>query len=226
MKPVDMAMSSEARGAARVPTATQRRSRRRSRGTTVTEVLMAISVLTIGAAGIFSLQKATVVANRQARSLDVANEISRTWLDRLRADSMKWNYPTPANPSTDDLGSDTTWLHRVDETNAWFRPANATLKVYGEHDAFGNDDPSASHEGPYCANLRLRWIGTDKNLIRAEVRVYWLRQGIQAFGDKLSIQPPALLCGDNEDVPPAVDGHGDVFHVVHAVTGIFKNMPR
>ncbi len=205
--------------------APRRPSRRGSRGSTIIEVLMAISVLAIGASGIFALQKATVVANRDAKNLEVANHIASSWLDRLRSDGMKWNYPSPGN-ALQDLDTDTQWLRQIDQqANAWYRPTDGTT-IYGVHDPFGNDDPSGSLTGPYCVNLRLAWVGSDHNLIRAEVRVYWLRQGIQNFGSQLSITPPNPLCGANAAAPPDVDASTDVFHVVHAVTGIFKNMPR
>lgn len=185
---------------------------------------MAISVLAIGASGIFALQKATVVANRDAKNLEVANQIARAWVDRLRADGMKWNYPSPASP-IQDLDTDTVWLKQVNVTQAWYRPTNGAT-IYGVHDAFGNDNPSGSTAGPYCVNLRLGWLGKEQNLIRTEVRVYWLRQGLQGFGTQLSITPPVPLCGANAAAPPDVDASPDVFHVVHVVTGIFKNMPR
>jgi len=87
-------------------------------------------------------------------------------------------------------------------------------------------DPSGSHRGPFCVNLRLTWVGSTRSLIRSEVRVYWQRQGIQSSGALLSMQPPALTCGANAAAPPNVDAAGDVFHVVHAVTGVFKNVPK
>lgn len=206
-----------------------RKPRRRdaSRGTTVIEVLMAISILAIGAAGIFSLQKVTIVANRDARNLEVANQISRTWLDRLRMDGMKWNYPTPGN-AMQDLGTDTQWLSTLASTtyrNTWFRPTDNT-RIYGEHDVLGNDVNNGG-AGPYCVNLRLMWIGTDQNLIRSEVRVAWARQGLQNFA---SLLPTAVnfgkICGDNLANPTDADAYPEVFHVVHAVTGIFKNVPK
>jgi len=202
------------------------RNRIGSRGTTVTEVLMAISVLAIGAAGIFSLQKLTVVANRDAKNLEVANQIARTWISRLQSEALKWNYPAADGLVPEDLDTDTVWLKRVNTTNAWFRPSDGTLGIFGEHDAFGNDDPSDSHAGPYCVNLRLTRIGNEGNLIRAEVRVYWLRQGIQSGAAQLSAQPANPLCGANANAPPDVDASPDVYHVVHAVTGLFKNMPK
>ena len=61
---------------------------RKARGSSVIEVLMAISVLTIGASGVVALQKVALSANRSARSMVVANEVARTWIERLRTDAL------------------------------------------------------------------------------------------------------------------------------------------
>ena len=131
------------------------------------------------------MQKVTAVANRDARNLEIANQISRTWIERLRADAMLWNHPSPVNPSSDI--TDTIWIngHVSPPTSpTWFRPANSTYHIYGVHDALGRDDPTATSDatanGPFCVHLRLTQ-NTPKS-IRAEVRVYWLRQGITMSG--------------------------------------------
>ena len=202
------------------------RNRSNRRGSTVIEVLMAITVLAIGASGVVALQKVTTSANRNSRSLAVANEISRTWIERLRTDAILWNYPSPSNPVS-DLTTDTTWLaNNVSDPDpdedAWFRPTDG-LSVCGIHDVFGRDEECSSgstNQGPYCVNLRLSWVREDRRMIRAEVRVYWVGRN---EGDN-ALEANDLPCGDAAD-PPDVDALATegIFRVVHAVTMVTKN---
>lgn len=192
-------------------------------GSTIIEVLMAISVLAIGASGIIALQKVTVVANRNARTLEIANGIAQTWVERLQTDATLWNGPSPQVPSS-DLNTDTKWLaNKVANPGAavWFRPVNATDGIYGVHDGFGRDDTSGNLNGPFCVNIRLTELRD--TLIRAEVRVYWLRQGIQAGATSLSAQPLDPLCSGSASPAPTVENNADVYHILNVVTGLRKN---
>jgi type IV pilus assembly protein PilV len=193
---------------------------RRSRGTTVVEIMMALALLAIGSSGIIAMQKVTIVANRDAKNLEIANEIARTWVERLRGDAMLWNHPSPLNPATDL--ADTIWLPNVKATTnvAWFRPSDTALSIYGVHDALGRDDPSGGKNGPYCVNLRLNWIRQDKS-IRAEIRVYWLRKSIQSSGTSQAPSDP--LCGDSASSPPDVQFQTEIYHFVQVATEIRQN---
>lgn len=197
--------------------------RNNRRGSTVIEVMMAITVLAIGASGVVALQKVTSSANRNSRTIAVANEVARTWIERLRMDAMLWNYPSPTNP-TSDLNVDTLWLKNhikgPDPTKTdWFRPTNGN-DICGTHDVFGRDEPcsgGATVQGPYCVNLRLSWVREDQRMIRAEVRVHWVgrNEGEGAVDQK------DLPCGD----PTTVDDLAakGIFRVAHAVTMVTKN---
>ncbi|MFW5739929.1 MAG: type IV pilus modification PilV family protein [Myxococcota bacterium] len=201
-----------------------RGARRRSRGSTVIEVLMAISVLAVGASGIIAMQKVTTVANRNAKNLEIANEIARTWVERLQADAMLWNHPSPAITQP-DLG-DTQWLSQVTDpsTLVWFRPEDGTENLYGVHYATGADDRSGDLNGPFCVNIRLSWLRQNA-MMRAEVRVYWLRDGIQPHKDDLSEEVPNPMCGAAASPAPPVEGAQDVFHYVYVTTALRKNSP-
>jgi len=197
-----------------------------SRGSTVIEVLMAITVLAVGASGIIAMQKLAAVSNRNAKNLEIANEVARTWVERLQGDAMLWNHPSQLDGAA-DLG-DTRWLVNVRDPNAemWFRPEDGGM--YGVHDAFGKDDTSGTLAGPFCVNLRLTWLrpgGTERaSVMRAEVRVYWLRDGIQSSADVLP-DAPDPLCGDTWNAPPAVDATPELFHFLHVTTAVRKNQP-
>src|SRR6185369_16025167 len=96
------------------------RAMRRSRGYTVIEVMIALTLLAIGTMGVIAMQKVTAIANRDAKNLVVANQVARTWLERLRTDAVQWNHPSAVNVAS-DLG-DTRWLNNVD--GKWFRPTD------------------------------------------------------------------------------------------------------
>jgi len=192
-----------------------------TRGSTVIEVLMAISVLAVGASGIIAMQKLAAISNRNAKNLEIANEIARTWAERLQTDAMLWNHPSPMNPDSDI--AETRWIGanvRDPGSEQWFRPENGG--IYGVHDAFGKDDPSGSVNGPFCVNLRLMYLRPDRDVVRAEVRVYWLRDGIQASSASLP-DVPKPLCGDSPNAPPALVP--ELFHSVHITTAVRKNQP-
>lgn len=196
------------------------RLRRKSRGVTIIEIVMALGVLAVGSSGIIAMQKVTVVANRDARNLETANEIARTWIERLRSDAAVWNHPSAMNSMTDL--NETVWLNnyvRPENAPAWVRPENADLKLYGVHDALGRDVPTGDLTGPYCVHLRLTWHRLNRSM-RAEVRVYWLRSGIT--GTDKSIPNP--LCGQAPNNPPNIQDDTDLYHFVHATTLINQNM--
>ena len=200
-------------------------SARTKRGSTLIEVLMAISVLAVGASGVIAMQKVTLTANRNAKNLEIANEIARTWAERLQSDALLWNHPS-ADVHESDL-SDTRWISSnvgAPGSSAWFRPIDAGTSIYGVHNAMGKDDGSGNgFDGPFCVNLRLTWLRPDQDLIRAEVRVYWLRDGIQPGVDELpAVASP--LCGSSS-TPPNVTGNQELYHFVHITTALRKNPP-
>ena len=191
----------------------------RQRGSTIIEVLMAITVLAVGASGIMAMEKATIVANRNAKNLEIANTIASTWMQRLRGDAMLWNEVG----INGDINTDTRWLkNHVKSSSAgqWFRPIDSSVAMYGVHDRFGHDDPTGQANGPFCVNIRLVWLKPGE-LARAEVRVYWLRDGIQPEANNLSIAIPSPLCGTSSTPVPNVDNATDVLHFVQVASALY-----
>lgn len=154
-------------------------SRHTARGYTLVEVLAAMAVLGAGLLGIIAMQGATVSANQRAQEITMATNLARRWQDRLRRDAIQWNSPSQTNPIS-NLGD--TWYLRAMLTSAntgWFIPQSPgmiTPVEYGAFDYFGRDVEPTSANVYYCTHARLTRLIPDQ-LIRAEVRVWWYRQG-------------------------------------------------
>jgi hypothetical protein len=69
-------------------------------------------------------------------------------------------------------------------------------------------------------NVRLTWIRPNVS-VRAEVRVYWLRQGIGNWATPAV--PANPLCGAVPASPPAIQLETTTYHFVHLVTEIRQN---
>jgi type II secretory pathway pseudopilin PulG len=207
---------------------TTRAQRRVSRGYTIVEVMLSISMLIIASAGIISLQKATAFGNMRAKELAVANQIGRSWIERLRTDSITWNYPSTTYQSTPpDLVSDTLWLKAAPVNGvagAWLEPAFVPQRGSAAADALGNDLLLPDYpKAAYCTHVRLNWMYPGE-VLRADVRVVWLRSG----GPGLF--PGVPLCGNsgaaaiqNFDTPLATNPPFTRFHFVYFSSSIVKN---
>lgn len=193
----------------------------RQRGYTAVELMMAIGIFGIGVTGIIAMQKVTTVSNQHAKNLSIATHIAESWLDMLATDAVMWNHPSPGN-STPDIGQ-TTWLQSVkpnaNTVNDWILPTYSTVLAFGPaFDALGNpvNPTTAPASIAFCSHLRLSWLyqpTTNGNgLIRAEVRVFWLRDG-QGFA-----QP---MC-DAAQITN-VGGAVQTFHFVQKITAIREN---
>lgn len=150
--------------------------RRRTRsGYTMVEVMMAMAILTAGAAGIFALQQAATNGNMEAREMTIATSVARTWLERLKRDALYWN--TGASTAAVLPLARTRYLLNVPAVGtapAWMTPAafvdsRASFDHYGREIALGADVR-------YCAQYRLEWVNVGQ-AIRADVRVWWHRRG-------------------------------------------------
>lgn len=207
-------------------TTLQRFSRRRSRGFTAVEVLAAMTLFAIGAAGVISMQKASIQGNADARRYDIATGIGAEWIARLRRDSMSWTEPN-ATVTTNNFGN-TLWLRNTSmlptplpDDTGWLLPGPvATTNYFGTSYAFdvlGREVPAGSADTFYCVNYRLGWLQTDPAnagaglTARAEVRVFWPRFS----------QPPAANCN-----PATANGASPSrFHFLYTTTTVRRNAP-
>lgn len=192
------------------------------RGYTVIEVMIALTLLAVGTSGVIAMQKVTAIANRDAKSLVIANQVARTWIERLRADATQWNHPSPLDPN-DDL-ADTRWLKAVN--GVWFRPAD-DLAGSPAADALGNDVRDTDLDNAiFCTNVRLTWMygpaptAPPPYLIRAEVRTYWLRDGGGG-----TVEAGKTICDPGIDlakVAPSLER----YHFVYLTSALTQNMAR
>lgn len=156
------------------------RTNRRSRGYTVVEVMMALTVLAIGSTGVIAMQKTTLLGNTNARNLATATAVATTWAERLRTDGMQW---TSTN-GVSNLAA-TRWLSGAIPSPAvalWFSPVEMATFGSPRADILGADIYAAETEAQaFCTELRLTSFpvpaGTSPHLIRAEIRVFWSRDG-------------------------------------------------
>jgi prepilin-type N-terminal cleavage/methylation domain-containing protein len=197
------------------------RSKKGKRGYTAVELLMAISIFGIGVAGIISMEKVTSVSNAHAKNLSIATHIAESWLDMLATDASTWNAPGTGS----GLIGNTLWLKNVtsnaNATTSWFLPAYSSTLLFGPaFDALGDPiNPAGAANIAFCSHLRLSWLyqpqpTTGNGLIRAEVRVFWLKDG-QSF--------PQAMCTTGQVAN--IGGVVQTFHFVQKITSIRENNP-
>ncbi len=147
---------------------------------------MAIAVLTLGALGVIAMQKATLIANVNARNLVTATDVAQSWMERMRIDALAWNQPA----GTLDLSGDTLWLKQASPPAGWLSPQSNSLALLPtgapQADVMGADifsgDPSLT---AFCPQVRLTRFSDNptfsdlSRMIRVEVRVYWDKSGRQ-----------------------------------------------
>jgi type II secretory pathway pseudopilin PulG len=191
-------------------------------GYTAVELLMAISIFGIGVSGIIAMEKVTSVSNAHAKNLAIATHIAESWLDMLATDANTWT--APGLPGAIGLVGNTTWLKDVstnaNTANSWKLPGYSNILAFGPaFDALGDPiNPASATPVAFCSHLRLSWLyrptPSGNGLIRAEVRVFWLKDGQEFAGD---------MCSTGQ--VPNVGAARDAFHFVQKITAIRENSP-
>jgi prepilin-type N-terminal cleavage/methylation domain-containing protein len=159
-------------------------AKRSRRGYTVVEVMSAMTLFAIGAAGVISMQRVTIQGGDDARRFDMATNIAREWEHRLQRDAFKWTEPNSITSSS-NRATATTWLFPIAATPVdWSVPAGGPGFGFSHaFDLLGHDIDPASVDHVFCVQYRLAWIAdelgaTSANptaIIRAEIRVFWSR---------------------------------------------------
>jgi type IV pilus assembly protein PilV len=191
-----------------------------TRGYTAVELLMALAVFAIGTSGIIALQKVTVVSNQHAKNLAIATQIAQSWVSQLTADAALWNNPSPVT-GRDDV-TDGRWLRQVSPgVGVWFQPDFDGVRQFGPaFDALGNVvNPTTQQRQQiqFCTHVRLTQLYPSTaggGLIRAEVRVFWLRDG------EASLDPQGLCNGTNATNATTIGQAITTYHFVYQTTAI------
>jgi type IV pilus assembly protein PilV len=155
---------------------------------TSVEVLIAITIFSIGAAGVIAMQRASIQGNYDARSMDVANNIAREWQERLQRDADLWRDSSlPFSTAT----TNTRWLKAATATPTLAvptYPSGAAAGLSPAFDLLGRDlgktdgEGSAGEVATFCTQISLAALpnpkaGEAERVIRAVIRVAWTRNG-------------------------------------------------
>lgn len=190
--------------------------RARSGGYTAVEVLIAMTMFAIGAAGVIGMQRVSIQGNVDSRRFDLANNIAHEWVHRLERDTMRWVIAGPP-PVTAQWVNPTSLTACV---SAWCKPAvPASPNHIGSSpafDALGRDLPPSTPAAPhvYCVQYRLRQLAPSptapsSTLVRAEVRVFWARSELQPV---TNCDAPAA----NPDAANAIE----TYHFLHTAVNL------
>ena len=208
-------------------------SLRARRGYTAVEVLLAMTVLLIGSAGVMSMQKASIQGNLDARKLDIANSIAHEWLERLSADATAWTLPTSSNKSLPSNASNTLWVgnQAVYPYNRPFLPLIPGAQTAAEaqspaFDILGRGLTAGTAAGAiFCVHVTLTPVAWDTMapqnpmVIRTTVLVFWPKQLVNSGA------VPSGYCtnGSNLDPAAAEAASPGTWHLVYATTAIMRN---
>jgi prepilin-type N-terminal cleavage/methylation domain-containing protein len=171
-------------------------------GYTLLEIMTAVFIMTIGAAGILAMQGASVRSNQDANETTTAINFATTWVERIKRDARLWT-------EVGQTGLERTRYLKMAGSNpsTWFLPSSYASESAGA-DYYGFD---TAEEGDvrFCVNLSLTAAHAynpttqgvaaiaDVNAVRADVRVWWHR----AARDVNRADPTCAPQGDNTVAP-------------------------
>lgn len=190
----------------------RRQKRKRAGGYTLVELMLAFALLIVGVLGIVSMQKTAIVTNAHAKNLSTAQRIAQTWATQLQMDSNAWR-----------VGFNAAGVLEA-PSGVWQRPSFKADRIGAAFDAKGaplSDTPADLARARYCVNTRLSWLYNNtlvagNGVVRAEIRVYWLREGQSV------LTPTAGLCAANPNATTvaAIGQATTNYHFIYQTVGI------
>ena len=201
-----------------------------ARGYTSVEVLMAMTLFAIGAAGVIGMQRVTIQGGEDARRFDMATNIANEWLSRLQKDASFWRTePDLSKPDTMGFNT-TTWLKNIDACGNQFctipMPPGPTFEgLSPAFDVFGRDLPTGT-DG--CVLLRPVPTHLDRCAGCAA-----LQQAAQARARSCAPRSVSSGTGSRRNPsrtarrrPPEVIPANPTYHMVYAATSLREGPPR
>ena len=187
-----------------------RRFRERQRGYTLVELMMALALFSVAVLGIISLQKITVASNAHAKNLAIAQRIAQAWAGQLEMDSTQWR---TSLPSSGFLTGNGFWERA---------PYNGSRNFGAAFDGLGNPlTDNQLSRARFCAHVRTSWMyrdavgATGNGMLRAEIRVFWQKEGESA------LDSPTTLCATHTTSQANSIGlRPDLYHFVYQTVGV------
>lgn len=191
--------------------------RGKSRGYTVVEVLSAMTLFAIGAAGVISMQRVTIQGGDDARRMDVAVGIANEWSGRFQRDAAFWQNETSRTNDTLFISSITA----AGDPTAWIDPSQSGgyLGRSGAFDLYGRERPTGSGDHIFCAQYQLSWLqkpqaGRNGEMMLVGIRVFWARLD----------NAPILNCSARA-LSPDDSTAPNYYHFVYLTTAVRSNPP-
>ena len=173
----------------------------RTGGFTLVEVMAAILVFGVGLLGIVALHIVARKGNTSAQNLTAATSIAEHWMERLDTESTMWNsgpgdLTSTAAPMMSALGAG---VSTVGSSTGWVAPPeNPLLNREMRQADVDSSSGALLSPGDYCTQYRLTTLVADQ-LLRAEVRITWWKEGVQRPSNWASCPAPSGA-GGNPDI--------------------------
>lgn len=190
--------------------------RQRRQGFTLVEVMVSLGVMTIGAMAVLGMQQQIIRGNVHARQITTATQIAQNVIERLKMDAVAWTAP--------GVPTATRYLNNVAPgaigafTTIPFITTTAfgnTLMQSNAFDYYGDDLDMQAGSPPglfYCASNRLSFVFNNNRIIRADVRVWWAREGFGAIRAEFPV-----CVDDNARLNPGGSAINN-YHIVYLST--------
>jgi hypothetical protein len=182
------------------------------------ELMMSLALFMVAVLGVISMQKVTLLANGHAKNLASAQRIAQAWAGQLEMDASAWR--TAALPGF------------LNDTRVWQRPTYIAARSFGAaFDALGNplsDSSTDLAKATFCTHVRMSWLYpltlpvTGNGVLRAEIRVFWLRDG------ETPLSPSASMCSLQTPAQAASIGiapTSNSYQFVYQTVGVRQHFP-
>ena len=171
---------------------------------------MSLALFVVAMLGIISMQKITVMSNAHAKNVAIAERIAQAWGAQLEMDATTWR---------------TTFGGFLNNAAVWQRPPYiATRSFGGAFDALGNplsDSSTDLARARFCTHVRMSWLyppnlGIGGNgMLRAEIRVFWLRDGEAPFDTNATMCSAAQTGGQAQSI-----GLSNSYQFIYQTVGV------